>query len=144
MVFLIPSVLITKIFVSKQKLSFLSASSPASFLLGSHCLGGWAWVGVVTAPGALLSHGSAVGRGDLGSSSRGDLQLRPASPQKKTRGERGFLSRIRSIQGHKPRQSSVSQTCRAFSHPRPLLLLLPLPRMLFSSLRTHAYFSSPS
>lgn len=38
--------LITKIFVSKQKLSFLSASSPASFLLGCHCLGvgsGWEW-----------------------------------------------------------------------------------------------------
>lgn len=36
LVFLIPSVLITKIFVSKQKLSFFFASSPASFLLGRH------------------------------------------------------------------------------------------------------------
>lgn len=36
LVFLIPSVLITKIFVSKQKLSFFFASSPASFLLGCH------------------------------------------------------------------------------------------------------------
>lgn len=57
--------LITKIFVSKQKLSLLSASSPASFLLGCHPP---EWEGVPTAqPRNFLDREHLQDRGGSGS-----------------------------------------------------------------------------
>lgn len=148
--------LITKIFVSKQKLSFLSASSPASFLLGSHpprrvgVGGSGDSPGNFTRPWEHLwgraDHGSTCGAQQaLGAAAGNIYSFHHASSPKNTPWRKGFSPLcLKGSSGLSPTNPQFLKPAMPFLTLRSLLLLFPPPRMLFSSLRTPIYFLRPS
>ena len=108
--------------------------------------GKWGVGGIGHSPGNLAQPWEHLwGRADLGNAWREPLQFPSSLISEENPSERGASFPLPlSIWWLKLQQPSISQTCHAFHTPRPLLPLLPPPRMLFPSLRTPIYFSRPS
>lgn len=130
--------------LNRSCLSYLLPSLPLSFWEATRP-GGWEWVGVATAPGTSLSHGSTCGaERALGAAVGNIYSFYHASSLKKTPWRKGSspLS-LKGSSGSSPTSPQSLKPAMAFHTLRPLLMLFPPPGVLSSSLRTPIYSPRP-